>query len=690
MKFLYTAIFILYSMAVFGQEKTPDAAPDSLDLSNLSISELAKMKSRYKATEMEKTINLAIEAASRKPLPLRKSPSIISVITDEEIEKSGAKDLMDVLQLIPGLEFSGDVESVVALSFRGLWTNEGSVSLQIDGQEMNEIAYASIQFGNHYQIEQIKKIEIIRGPGSALYGGCAEYAVINIVTKKGEDLKGLYATAAAGQTAETYTRQKVGIMAGNKVNDLSYSVSGMLSRGQRSNFNYTDVYGSSYSMIGSSDINDAYLNIAVKYKGLSLQLLYDNYTTINRDNLLAIMSRPYPLDFRNCLGRIKYEKQVSKKQQLTARLDYKFSEPWSFTGQPDPIDSEYTSYKLKATTVKANVSTLWDPTYWLNVNCGIEGYIDHGQLTMDQVFRNDSIDHVTYVNYAPFAQLLFKSRMANVTLGARYDVSTAFGSAFNPRIGITKRVGIFNFKLLYASSFRAPAIEAIEYAIDNIRLKPERSNTLEFEGSIMVHKHSYLAVNIFDINTTDAMRYFVKTDSVITGYPDGYRNSDKRIGSQGIEAEYKYKSSLGFLHLVYSFYTIQNKDADDANAVPGHSSATLGTAQHKFTVLASINLSSKIYLSPSVNFIGKRYAYTSVDTNDVGILSTLKPQTQVNLYLGSNNLIKNCSLGIGVSNITDEHILYPQAYNSLHAPTPGFGREYYFMLSYRLPFKQQQ
>src|SRR5690606_6202510 len=132
--------------------------------------------SRYAATEMEHAISQAIEAASRKPLPLRKSPSIISVITAEEIEKSGATDLMGIFRMIPGVEFNVDVEGVVAISFRGLWANEGNISLKIEEQEINEIAYASLQFGNHHNVRDIKKVEIIRGPGSAIYGGCAEYA----------------------------------------------------------------------------------------------------------------------------------------------------------------------------------------------------------------------------------------------------------------------------------------------------------------------------------------------------------------------------------------------------------------------------------------------------------------------------------------------------------------------------------
>jgi len=670
--------------AAFAQQ---NAVSDTLDLSNLSLAELTKMKSRYAATEMEQAINQAIEAASRKPLSLRKSPSIISVITADEIEKSGASDLMGVFRMIPGLEFNIDVEGVVALSFRGLWVNEGNISLQIDGQEINEIAYASLQFGNHHNVSDIKKVEIIRGPGSAIYGGCAEYAVINIITKRGEDIRGVTADVALGQTAKTYTHQNVSLAIGNKKKDFAYSVSGMIGRGKRSDQLYTDAYNNSYDMTSGSALNPATVNASVSYKGLSLQFFYDDYRTTTRDASIQILSKPYPLDFLTCMTGLKYEKQLNNKLRLNISLSHKYANPWTFRGQPDPVDSLYNSYLLNANRYKGAVNVLWDPLYWLNVNVGMESYADYGHLTGGMVFRKDSTSDVGYMNYAPYAQLLFKSRLANVTVGARYDISSAFGSAFNPRLGITKRVGLFNFKLLYASSFRAPALESIQFALDNTQLKPEQSHTVEFETSVKITKHMYLSVNCFDITTQNAIRYFVKTDSVFTGFQDGYTNSKVTTGSQGVELEYKYKSAFGFVNLSYAYYTVQNKNVDPANEVPVFRAMTLGTAKHKVTLTGSINIGKHIYVSPSVNLLGRRYGYASADSAGNGIIQYYKPQTTVNLFVGSSSLIKNCSLGIGVNNLLNENILYLQAYNSLHAPLPGMSRAYVLRFGYHLPFK---
>jgi outer membrane cobalamin receptor len=77
--------------------------------------------------------------------------------------------------------------------------HEGKVLLLLDGEEMNEIAYSSIQLGNRYPLDAIQKIEVIRGPGSASHGGYAELAVVNIVSKKASDQEGVRVSALYGQ-----------------------------------------------------------------------------------------------------------------------------------------------------------------------------------------------------------------------------------------------------------------------------------------------------------------------------------------------------------------------------------------------------------------------------------------------------------------------------------------------------------
>lgn len=663
---------------------------DTTDLSSLSIEDLSHLQSRYKATPMESVITQAIETASRKPLTLRNSPSIITVVTQEEITRSGAMDMMDVFRMIPGLEFNMDVTGVVAISFRGLWSNEGNILFQMDGQEMNETAFSGLAFGNHYPVNNIKKIEVIRGPGSALYGGYAEYAVINIITSKGEDMHGATFDLLGGGTNNAYTRENVGLTVGNKVNDLTYSFAGLTGCGQRSNFSYTDVYGKTVTLAGNAKLDPHFLDVNIGYKGLSLLFIYDNYVTSTRDGYVGALSQGYPCNFLSYMGELRYTRKLSRKVQFQVRANFKHCEPWTFDGQPLPVDSSYGYYKILIDRYRLSASATWDPNYWLSVNAGAEGYADLGYKPNGQDFSLDSTDRVNYLNYAPFIQASVKTRFVNITIGARYDISTEFGTALNPRVGITKRVGIANFKLLYASSFRAPSIEDFQYSLDEKKLEPERSNTLEFETSLKISKNMYFSLNLFDITTKNAIKYFVKTDSVVNGDPDGYRNTGKITGSTGLELEYKYNARFGFVNFVYSFYTIACKGVDSLNEVPIDQSATLGTAQNKFSLHASFNINKHFFISPSCYYLGRRYGIASVDASGNGIITAFSPQFIATVYLGYSELAKNLSVGAGIRNITDEKELFIQAYNSLHAPLPGTGREYYLKISYKIDYPKHK
>ena len=130
---------------------------DSLNYYDMSLEQLLNLKGHNLPTELEKLINSLISVASKKPLNVRESPSIVSLITSEEIKASGARDLIDVLRLVPGIDFGVDVLGVTGIGMRGNWAHEGKVLVLIDGQEMNEILFGSTEFGNHYPIDQIKK-----------------------------------------------------------------------------------------------------------------------------------------------------------------------------------------------------------------------------------------------------------------------------------------------------------------------------------------------------------------------------------------------------------------------------------------------------------------------------------------------------------------------------------------------------
>lgn len=678
MKFQYLLILLLSSISllVTAQDSTNTAIIDSTEL---TLDQLSKMKSTYISTAMEKAVNQGISAASKKALPLRKSPSIISVISEEEIEKSGARELMDVLRLVPGVDFNVDVQGVVGISIRGLWANEGKVLLLLDGQEINETGYATLWFGNNYNISQIKKIELIRGPGSAIYGGYAEYAVINIISKNGEDLNGFNVNVLAGTTNNTYARQNLSFAVGDKINDFTYSVNALVGRGQRSGDNYLDVDSNKSNMAGTSDLNPTNVNAAIAYKNLSARFIYDQLKSQSVDGLGATLSKAYPLNFTNYFGEIKYSVKIGKNFEFQPRFNFKRTTPWEASGPLAVADSTYFEYKMTADRFRLNLVGLWDVSTAINVTFGGEGFYDKAEKNIG-VFRNDNVTNVSYSNIAPFAQVLIKTRIANLTVGGRYDYNSSFGGAFNPRLGITKKLGPVNFKLLYASSYRAPSIENIQTSLNN-KISPEVTTTFEFETGFQINKEMFVSSSIYDISTKNSIRYFVNPTPTSSSDIDGYTNTGKS-GSQGLELDYKYKSEKGLLNFTYAYYTVGYKSIDESNLVILNRNSSLGIANHKFTVLSSINVGKYLYVSPSVNFIGTRYGYVSEN-----VLKTYDPFTQLNLYIGCKNLIQGFTIGVGCFNILNQQNVYLQAYNGLHAQYPGIAREFTIKMSYTFNHK---
>ena len=139
--------------------------------------------------------------AARKEQPITEAPSTISVITEEDIRQSGAINLPDILRMVPGLDIMSVRLSDFNVTARGFnhLTANGMLSL-IDGRSVYlDFLGTTLWDELPFVLEDIKRIEIIRGPGSALYGANAFHGVVNIITKSPRDLKGTLCKAVVGQ-----------------------------------------------------------------------------------------------------------------------------------------------------------------------------------------------------------------------------------------------------------------------------------------------------------------------------------------------------------------------------------------------------------------------------------------------------------------------------------------------------------
>src|SRR5688572_15238721 len=93
---------------------------------------------------VEDLLDIPITVVTKKKVRSKELPAAITVITREELLKSGARDLVDALTLfVPGITFGSEVEGVVGINFRGMWGMEGKVLLMVDSLEMNERVFGS-------------------------------------------------------------------------------------------------------------------------------------------------------------------------------------------------------------------------------------------------------------------------------------------------------------------------------------------------------------------------------------------------------------------------------------------------------------------------------------------------------------------------------------------------------------------
>lgn len=668
-------IFSLFQKFIFSQQPfQPVVLPkDTFDYFEMSLEQLLSIKAHGVPTELEELINQLITAASKKPLVARESPGIVTLITDEEIRNNGARDLIDVLRLVPGIDFGVDVEGVVGIGTRGLWAHEGKILLMIDGLEMNENLFATNQFGNHFPVDQIKKIEVVRGPGSAIYGGTAEYGVINIITKGASDFTGISLSGAYGQMQKTFGRRNFNLTAGDLKKNFQFSLGAFLGAGNRSDQTYTDLFGSSYNMTDSAQLNPAYINLGLAWKGLSFHGMLDRYKTTVRDKYDAITPRPYTMNFNTSMAELKYAAVLgkNKKLTLTPKFIFKKQEPWQSLAEFDTVTDEYNKFVYRYT---GNITATYNLTRKINFVLGAESYLEKAKDMVDSSFFSNGEKEVNYFNQAYFFQGLVKTRFVNLILGGRSDIHSEYGPAFVPRVGFTKKYRRLHFKTLYSHSFRAPSIENINLSEE---IKPEFTQVTEIEAGYQLTRKSIITANFFNIDTRDPIVYFYD-DSL----GDRYANYDA-TGSRGIEAEYRIRKNWGYVIANYSFYTTEGKKKISYYAIPKKFDVLLAFPAHKANLSAWVKAGKNLGISATVSFIGERYGYASIDSSENSVAEKFNPALLANFFISYNNfLVKGLSFGIGCYDILDSKYKFIQPYNGYHAPLPGPSREFIVKIIY--------
>ncbi|MBN1909453.1 MAG: TonB-dependent receptor [Pirellulales bacterium] len=194
-----------------------DVAPDPnkqvepKDILDMDVEQLARVSVTAPSMQVEVT------TVSRTAQPIAQTPAAVYVVTNEMIKRSGARNVPEVLRTVPGVSVARVNGGSWAITIRGLNARfANKLLVQIDGVAIYSPTHSGVFWEREYvMLEDVERIEVIRGPGATVWGANAVNGVINIVTKAAKDSQGIYVGGGAGDQHHRFGSARVGGQAGN-------------------------------------------------------------------------------------------------------------------------------------------------------------------------------------------------------------------------------------------------------------------------------------------------------------------------------------------------------------------------------------------------------------------------------------------------------------------------------------------
>ena len=559
-----------------------------------------------------------VTAASRVTEDAADAPSSVSIITGQELRAMNYPTIAEALRGVRGV-FVGDDTSYTTVGFRGFAApgDYGDhVLVLVDGQPTNDnyVGSSYVGYDARADIDDIQRIEVVRGPGSALYGTGAFFGVINLVTRdRSAPTHGEVAvsTEDAGVGRARATAQvRISPDAGAWM-----SVAGAHGTGNNYFFQeYASDAATGGNARGIDGFNTGTVNGRFWFKDLTVQwLLTSRKKTLPSGEFETTFGDPrtHFADTRG-LVEIRYEPVISKQLQLLSRAHYNYYAFDDFLAYT-PEDGGNATEAFRGQWVGLEQRAIWTPVSQLRMTIGGEAQ-DHYQtqqngtaeVTGPYLDRNDPFTILAAYGVADWEP----SRLLKVSAGARLDdynytgstVNTggavshptpdSFGSSVNPRGAIILRpYKGGNLKIMGGSAFRAPSVYEHFYTgttqVPSSGLSPERVASGEVEFT-----HSFS-------NTVSALvaGYYNRVSDLITlggsgtlADPNKYVNSTTPIDSMGVEFEVRRDWRNGWMvaaNYAYQHTAYENAAAAGLRNVP-NSPEHLGSIKGAAPIVGSL------------------------------------------------------------------------------------------------------
>ncbi|MCH8960128.1 MAG: TonB-dependent receptor [Bacteroidetes bacterium] len=601
------------------------------------------------------------------------APASVTVITAEDIERYGYQTLAEAIGSVRGFYTSYD-RNYAYLGARGFsrpsdYNNR--ILLLVNGLTTNEAQYGSAAVGTDLGIDLslIEKIEVIRGPGSALYGSSAMLAVVNIITRGARTLSTVQAVAKAG----SYGRKGGSVLVGEVLdNGLEVVLSGLWedATGQDLYFEEFDDPSTNQGVSEQMDWDRVYGFMGtVAFKGLTVQAKYS-------DRNKGIPTGPWETVFNSGdtwsvdrLGflEMKYEQALAADKQVMLRghvshYGYRGAYPYEYEGEIIGVFDKTVEY-----WGGGELRFRWDTGSDNRLVVGTE-FVRH--------FRSDYRYWDEYEVYSEFkAPLSHVSIYAQddfqvtprlaLVLGLRHDQYSTVGGSTTPRAAlIYTPFSSSTVKLLYGTAFRAPGGFELNFEDPlfdqkkNPNLKPEHIRTLEAVWEQMLGHHFSAAVSVYDYHMRNLIDQGIDPeDEMLT-----YLNIGE-VNAQGIEVEFNARFESGLSG--YASYTYQEAyDAEIQLSNSPHHIAKAGVTAPFF---------ERFFAAAQMRYESERLTIYETNT-DAYFLA--------DLTLSAKRLFGRVSPSIQIRNVFDAHYMLPGGYEHVQPAIEQDGRTVVFKAAF--------
>jgi len=487
-------------------------------------------------------------------------PSVVSVLTAEDIRLYGWRNLGDALRTLQGFNVTDDATygyaGVRGISAPGDYRPR--LQMLIDGMSVNENIYASSPVDSAFPLDigLIERIEIIRGPSASIYGGDAMFGVINIVTRHGQSINGSEIGLSFGSGAERRLRATWGGQVGGA--DVLVSATGFDANGRTRSVNDLSGDGSSQRIhgVGGEDGNQLFVKVrgsdwsaAFIHADRDRTVPHGSYGTIPNDSGhvesdhydLFQLARNWKLDAWNTLEQ--------RFNVGTYGYDGRFPYDYSAALPPDPrvinID--------KARGNWWGIENRLINTAWSGQRLTL-GFEYKANTRQDQ--RNIDRGYGCY-GYGPAACLDDRQQTKQFTLIAQDEIQIGASSLltvgishnrqegyrpfWSPRLGFVHDADDWGlFKALYGTAFRAPSVYERAYIVPNLAygnpdLHPEKMRSFELSWEKRFSPQSRLTATV----------YHFDIERMVTVDNTGLAVNGSTVRANGMEVEYERQWSNG-------------------------------------------------------------------------------------------------------------------------------------------------